>query len=221
MEPSTGLTLNLLLRGGTVGVLLLIAAALWRDQHTRVATRLGAAFAIGVAAATLAAMPGFGAIPHLDHAAIAALAAGNMFVFWLFTRALLDDDFKARPWHLALWAALAGIGALNCLIVVPQHLPTAPALGLFTGQCRSRGRYSRSRSRSRVGAPISSRADANCAPAAFRGSPISVFMPWAACARNPAITPRPAHLLAASRRAPQVSLRSRRQGQARRTRAHR
>ena len=133
MEPDTASTLNLLLRGGTVGVLLLIAAALRRDQWDAVAARLGAAFAIGVAAATLAAMPGFAAIPDVSHAAIVALAAGSMFVFWLFTRALLDDDFALRAWHLAAWVGLAGVGALNCLIVVPQRLPAAPALGLFMG----------------------------------------------------------------------------------------
>jgi AraC-like DNA-binding protein len=32
-----------------------------------------------------------------------------------------------------VWAGLAGIGALNCLIVGPQHLTAAPAMGLFMG----------------------------------------------------------------------------------------
>jgi len=133
MEPDTALTLNLLLRGGTVGVLLLIAAALCRDPRGVVPARLGAAFAIGVAAATLAAMPGFAAIPDIWHAAVVALSAGSMFLFWLFTRALFVDDFRLRAWHLAAWLALAAIGALNCLVVVPRHLPAAPALGLFMG----------------------------------------------------------------------------------------
>jgi AraC-like DNA-binding protein len=56
-----------------------------------------------------------------------------MFLFWLFTRALFDDEFRLRAWHLAAWAVLATIGALNCLVVVPQHLAAAPALGLFMG----------------------------------------------------------------------------------------
>jgi len=132
MHFDTAPTLNLLLRGGTVGVLLLIAAALWRDRRVAVAARFGTAFAIGVAASTLAAMPGFAAVPDLWHAAIVALAAGCMFVFWLFTRALLDDDFKPRAWQLAVWAGLAGVGALNCLVIAPQH-PVAPAMGLFMG----------------------------------------------------------------------------------------
>ena len=122
MEPGTALTLNLLLRGATLGVLLLIAATLWRDHRGHAAARLGAAFAIGVAAATLSAMPGFGTTADAWHAAIGALAAGSMFVFWLFTRALLDDEFRLRGWHLAVWAALATIGALNCLGALPRPL---------------------------------------------------------------------------------------------------
>lgn len=133
MEPATALTLNLLLRGGAVGVLLLVAAALWRDRRGAVAARLGTAFAIGVAAATLAAMPGFSTTPDAWHALIAALAAGSMFVFWLFTRALLDDGFALRAWHLAVWGALATIGALNCLVIGPQRLAVSPAVGGFMG----------------------------------------------------------------------------------------
>jgi AraC-like DNA-binding protein len=125
MEPGSALTLNLLLRGGTIGVLLLIAATLWRDHRSVAAARLGAAFAIGVAAATLSAMPGFGNSADAWHAAIGALASGSMFLFWLFTRALLDDSFKPRAWHLAMWLVLAAIGALNCLGALPRPLAGA------------------------------------------------------------------------------------------------
>lgn len=83
------------------------------------------AFAIGVAAATLGAMPGFGTSPDAWHAAIGALASGSMFVFWLFTRALLDDDFRPRGWHLAVWLVLAAFGALNCLGALPRPLAGA------------------------------------------------------------------------------------------------
>ena len=133
MGAGTELTLNLLLRGATIGVLVLVGIALWRDQSRRTAGRLGAAFAFGVAAATLAAMPGFARVADGWHAAVVALAAGSMFVFWLFTRALLDDDFKPRPWHLAAWVVLAAIGALNCLVIVPQHPALAPVAGAFMG----------------------------------------------------------------------------------------
>ena len=101
MAATSALTLNLLLRGGAILLLLLIAAALWRDHPRRLAARLGAAFAIGVAASTLASTPGFAAAPDGWHALVIAVATGSMFVFWLFTRALLVDDFEPRAWHLA------------------------------------------------------------------------------------------------------------------------
>jgi AraC-like DNA-binding protein len=125
VEPGTALTLNLLLRGATLGVLLLIAAILWRDHRGHTAARLGAAFAIGVAAATLSAIPGFGTSADAWHAAIGALASGSMFLFWLFTRALLDDAFRPRAWHLVTWLVLAAIGALNCLGALPRPLAGA------------------------------------------------------------------------------------------------
>jgi AraC-like DNA-binding protein len=135
MESIAVPSLNLLLRGGSVLLLALIAALLWRDQRRNVAARLGAAFAIGVAAATLSAMPGFGALPTLLRAMISAVAAGSMFVFWLFTRALLDDAFALRRWHGAVWAALAALGVLSCLAIAPRGSALAAslagAMGLF------------------------------------------------------------------------------------------
>ncbi len=119
METVAASSLNLLLRGGTVLLLALIAALLWRDQRRIAAARLGAAFAIGVAAATLASTPGFGQLHTLPRSLISAVAAGSMFVFWLFTRALLDDGFALRPWHGAVWALLAAVGAMSCLAIAP------------------------------------------------------------------------------------------------------
>ncbi len=119
METVAASSLNLLLRGGSVLLLGLIAALLWRDQRRNAAARLGAAFAIGVAAATLASTPGFGQLHSLPRALISAVAAGSMFVFWLFTRALLDDGFALQRWHGAMWALLAGLGAVSCLAIAP------------------------------------------------------------------------------------------------------
>jgi AraC-like DNA-binding protein len=133
MDASPAPTLNLLLRGGVVLLLVLIAATLWRDQPRRTAARLGAAFALGVAAATLASAPGFAAAAEPWHAAVVGLASGAMFVFWLFTRALFDDAFVLRPWHAAAWLLLAGIGVWNCLVLVPTHAPLSGAAALWLG----------------------------------------------------------------------------------------
>lgn len=133
MESVAVSNLNLLLRGGSVLLLALIAALLWRDQRRNVAARLGAAFAIGVAAATLASTPGFGALPTLPRTLISAVAAGSMFVFWLFTRALLDDAFALRRWHGAVWAALSALGVLSCLAIAPPRSPLAASLAWTMG----------------------------------------------------------------------------------------
>jgi len=130
MESGAAQSLNLLLRGGSVLLLALIAALLWRDQRRKAAARLGAAFAIGVATATLASTPGFGALPAVPRAAISAVAAGSMFVFWLFTRALLDDGFALRRWHAAVWVVLAALGVLACLTHPPLGSPLAWTMGL-------------------------------------------------------------------------------------------
>jgi AraC-like DNA-binding protein len=130
MGSDAAQSLNLLLRGGSVLLLALIAALLWRDQRRKLAARLGAAFALGVAAATLAATPGFAALPAAPRAAISAVAAGGMFVFWLFTRALLDDGFALRRWHAAVWIVLAALGVLACLTRPPLASPLALTMGL-------------------------------------------------------------------------------------------
>ena len=93
------LNLNLPLRGSAMLVLVLVAATLWRDHPDRVATRVGAAFAPGVAAATLGSAPGFAGVALPWRAAIAAVAAGSMFVFRLFTRALLAIAQSAATWR--------------------------------------------------------------------------------------------------------------------------
>ena len=133
MDASAAPELNLLLRGGAVLLLLLIAATLWRDLRQRSAARLGAGFAVSVAAATLASAPGMGATADIGHALIVGPAAGAMFVFWLFTRALFDDAFALRPWHAAAWLVLAGIGVWNCLVLLPAHAAMAGAAALWLG----------------------------------------------------------------------------------------
>jgi len=130
MESAAAASLNLLLRGGSVMLLALMAALLWRAQRHKPAARLGAGFAIGVAAATLAAAPGFGALPALPRAVISGVAAGSMVVFWLFTRALLDDGFALRRWHGAVWGVLAALGVLACLSRPPLAAPLAWTMGL-------------------------------------------------------------------------------------------
>lgn len=109
------LGLNLLLRGSAAGVLVLIAAVLWRERSCGNAIRLGAMFSGSLAAATLASAPGLSEAPPAWRFLVSALSPGSMFLFWLLTRALFDDAFVPRPWHSAAWMALAGAGVASCM----------------------------------------------------------------------------------------------------------
>lgn len=128
------MSLNLMLRGGAMGVLLLIAAVLWRERPRSTATHLGALFAVSVVATTIASAPGFAAAPPDWRLLIAALTPGSMFLFWLFTRALFDDAFTLRPWHALIWITLAAAGVANCAAgETSTPAPWVPALRLMLG----------------------------------------------------------------------------------------
>jgi hypothetical protein len=42
-----------------------------------------------------------------------ALSTGNVVVFWLFARALFDEDFRLRWYHGLIWAAVVGANQLT------------------------------------------------------------------------------------------------------------
>jgi AraC-like DNA-binding protein len=132
LAASTLQTLDLALRGGVVIVLLLIAALLLRDRAQAGSARLGALFALGVAAYAVCSRPGFLADPRWWQAPLLALSAGNAVVFWLFARALFDDGFGLRWWHGAIWAALAGAGLVDCFVLRPVH---SPAVAVIDAAC--------------------------------------------------------------------------------------
>ena len=138
-DPERLLPLNLLLRGATIALLLLIASALWphppapRRGAARRGLRARHRRRDAGRAATLA-----GNADAL-RALVAALAAGAMFVFWLFTRALLDDAFALRRWHARrLGSARCARRRTACLIAPRQRaLAVASALTLVddAGTC--------------------------------------------------------------------------------------
>ena len=103
-------SVDLILRGATCALVLLVGAALLRDHGRLIAARLGALFAVGTAAfsicsiSALHAYMGWWAIP------IMALATGNNVVFWVFAAALFDDSFRFRPWHAGIWLAVVLLG---------------------------------------------------------------------------------------------------------------
>ena len=92
------------LRGAGIALFLLIAIAVLRQGGGRAVAWLGAALSVGAAAYALCSMP--------DHprslwfAPLGILCAGNVVVFWLFTRAAFDDSFRPTPWHALWWLLL-------------------------------------------------------------------------------------------------------------------
>src|SRR5258708_38225660 len=112
-------TLDIALRAGTVALLLVLAASLFRGFGTVLAGRLAAAFALGSAAHAVSYSIGATSPAAAWHAPLIALSTGNVVVFWLFTRALFDDAFKLRWWHALVWAVVAGFSFINCAWIAP------------------------------------------------------------------------------------------------------
>lgn len=110
---------DLALRAGTVALLLVLAASLFRGFGTVLAGRLAAAFALGAAAHAVTYSIGATSPVSIAHAPLIALSTGNVVVFWLFTRALFDDAFRLRWWHALVWAAVAAFSFVNCMWIAP------------------------------------------------------------------------------------------------------
>jgi AraC-like DNA-binding protein len=115
--------INLALSAGTTTLLLLQAALLFRDFRTVAAGRLAIVFALGAAAHALTATSVFAPPLTPWHAALIAVSTGNVVVFWLFARALFDDSFQLRAWHVAPWAAVVAPSLVNCLVWAPAQTP--------------------------------------------------------------------------------------------------
>jgi hypothetical protein len=92
------------LRGAAIALFLLVAVAVLRRGGGRPVGLLGAALSIGAAAYALCSLPDHSR--SLWFAPLAAICAGNVVVFWLFTRAAFDDAFRPTPWHAAWWLLL-------------------------------------------------------------------------------------------------------------------
>jgi len=112
-------TLDLALRAATVALLLVLAAAFWRDFRHVVARRLTIALALGTIAHAVSYEIGSTAPISIWHAPLIALSTGDAVVVWLFTRALLDDAFVPRWWHALIWAAVSAYSFVSCLWIAP------------------------------------------------------------------------------------------------------
>ncbi len=107
--------LELAFRSAAVALLLVLAASLFSGFRNVVAGRLAVAFALGSAAHAASYSIGVSSPVPAWHAPLIALSTGNIVVFWLFTRALFDDEFHLRWWHGAVWALVAAFSFVSCL----------------------------------------------------------------------------------------------------------
>lgn len=121
---------SLLARGGAFMLLLVAAGLLLRDYHPRNHGRLGALFSLGAAAFILISTPGVAHYWSAWHLPVMVLSAPAPFVFWLFSRALLDDGFALRRWHALPWLVMASVGAVPCFIARPAPLEVQQAIRL-------------------------------------------------------------------------------------------
>ncbi|QQO19046.1 AraC family transcriptional regulator [Bradyrhizobium diazoefficiens] len=110
---------ELAFRAASIALLLVLAAALVSDFGNVLAGRLGAAFALGSAAHAASYSVGVSPLVAGWHAPLIALSTGNIVVFWLFTRALFDDEFRLRRWHGSIWALVTAFSLAGCVWIAP------------------------------------------------------------------------------------------------------
>ena len=119
---------DIALRGGGAVLLLLVAGLLLRDHGRTWAARLGALFTVGAVAFAVCSTAGFRTEGSAGRVALLALSTGDNLVFWLFARALFDDDFRPRAWHAAAWTGFIAITLVCGLVLQPRHSPLAGAI---------------------------------------------------------------------------------------------
>jgi AraC-like DNA-binding protein len=112
-------TIDIALRSGSIALLLVLAASLFRDFRTVTAGRLAIAFMVGSAAHAATLAIGASSPVSVWHAPLIALSTGNVVVFWLFCRVLFDDGFGLRWWHGLIWLAVASFSFVNCMWIAP------------------------------------------------------------------------------------------------------
>jgi len=112
------------LRGGLITLLALVGWQLRRRLPAGAPARaVLALFLPGLVVQLIGSTPAFEAqVPRAWQAPWVAVAVGNAMGFWCLVCLLFDEDFRQRPRHLAVWAAVASLGAAYCL------LPPHPAL---------------------------------------------------------------------------------------------
>jgi AraC-like DNA-binding protein len=112
--------LDLAFRAASVALLLVLAVSLLADFRNVAVGRLGAAFALGSAVHAMSYSLDVTSRIPLWHAPLIAVSTGDIVVFWLFTRALFDDEFRLRWWHGLIWTLVAAYSFAGCVWIAPS-----------------------------------------------------------------------------------------------------
>jgi hypothetical protein len=97
-------------RGAAAGLFLMVAGVLLRDRPGNARVRLRAALAAAAAAFAIRSAPGFPADWRWWSPPLLALSWSAPPLFWLWARAMFDDDFEFAPRHAIAWAAFVACG---------------------------------------------------------------------------------------------------------------
>jgi len=121
--------LDLGLRGAVVGLFLVVCAVLLRSTLVRPAASLGAALGIAGAAYAISTAPFFPKWSFGWNSPFVLLAMGSPVIFWLWARAVFEQNFVLRAWHGAAWAVMAGLG-----LVTYNGWSSWPSLAVTSGR---------------------------------------------------------------------------------------
>jgi AraC-like DNA-binding protein len=119
-------------RGALSVLLLMLGAMLWPLRRGPAIAPVGLSIALGLLVQVVFGTPAVDAgIPRAVLTPIVGVSVANSLLFWLFARALFEDDFLARPRHALLWALVALVGGLACALCAPGQFIDAPRQGLL------------------------------------------------------------------------------------------
>ena len=121
-DISLTIAIDLIMRGATIGLLLMIAAIIWRDRRQSLAVKLGIYLCIGlcihVVHSTVAIHKHLAAWPD---ALIVSIANGNNPLFWLFAMVICIDDFVLKKRYLFVWIGTIALSLLNQMLRASSH----------------------------------------------------------------------------------------------------
>ncbi len=114
-------TADIVLRTVTVMAAVLLAALLLTSGRRRPPALPGAFFALAVAAFFVTSVPGSGAVLGAWDYPLTALCVTKAVWFWLFARALFNDDLRLRGRHLAIVGIIAVLGTWQQEVFLVQY----------------------------------------------------------------------------------------------------